>query len=153
LHDVNQTGAQVQLGSYEALVTVCGAWAATVSPLVMSKPMAQVLEKEPFVALRSATVVDNLVIALGRNVEDLISTGLLSKNKCDALICFKVCEILGCLRDFCIEGVHSIDTLRGCRNLKNLLLVGLIWIYVNSNFITLVDIRDFGAFQVGRFET
>ena len=88
-----QSGAQVQLGSYEALVTVCGAWAATVSPYVVSKPMAQVLEKEPFGALNAATVVDNLVTALGRHVQDIIRTGLLKKSQCDTLICYKVSEI------------------------------------------------------------
>lgn len=89
----NQTGAQVQLGSYEALVTVCGAWAATVSPFVVTKPMAQVSEKEPFGALNAATVVDNLVTALGRNVQATIRTGLLTKSQCDALVCYKVSVI------------------------------------------------------------
>ncbi|KAG0583785.1 hypothetical protein KC19_3G162900 [Ceratodon purpureus] len=84
-----EAGAEVQLGSYEALVTVCGAWAATVSPRVVSKPMAQVLEKDPFVALTAATVVENLVVALSTNVQVILRRGLLTKLQCEALACYK----------------------------------------------------------------
>lgn len=103
----NQAGAEVQLGSYEALVTVCGAWAATVSPRVVSKPMAQVLEKDAFVALTAATVVENLVTALGTNVEVIMRRGLLTKSQCEALACYKAIELHCCLNSFLVIRVQE----------------------------------------------
>lgn len=57
---------------------------------MMSKPMAQVLDREPFGALNVATVVDYLVTSLGKNVQNIIGTGLLKESQCEALICYKV---------------------------------------------------------------
>jgi hypothetical protein len=103
----NQAGAEVQLGSYEALVTVCGAWAATVSPRVVSKPMAQVLKKDPFAALIAATVVENLVTALGTNVLVVMKRGLLTKTQCEALVCYKASELHCCFGSFLVSRVHE----------------------------------------------
>ncbi|KAG0623288.1 hypothetical protein M758_3G162800 [Ceratodon purpureus] len=108
-----EAGAEVQLGSYEALVTVCGAWAATVSPRVVSKPMAQVLEKDPFVALTAATVVENLVVALSTNVQVILRRGLLTKLQCEALACYKASEPPCCHDSFLV-----IWCTRGYRNLE-----------------------------------
>ena len=55
--------------------------------------MAQVLEKDPFAALTAATVVENLVTALGSNVRDIMRRGLLTKTQCEALVRYKVREI------------------------------------------------------------
>ncbi|KAJ7549851.1 hypothetical protein O6H91_07G072000 [Diphasiastrum complanatum] len=107
-----EMGAEIQLGAFEALASVCNALAVTASPSTVGGFIASgqfEVKGSSSTPITCATIVDSLVRSLVVEMNSLLSTGELARSRIAVLVHHKWC---------CLDSLLSIASNSVCEESK-----------------------------------